>query len=561
MRVSCKIKMVAIVCGIVLGGAISSFAANTEMASLQNNGAQFWASSSGPSTSADGRFVAFRTWTGWKYDVFVRDLEAGTTEWVSVNYGGGASDGRSETPAISADGRYVVFRSEASNLVEGDTNGVEDVFVRDRQTGVTELVSVASDGTQGNGRSQNSYGSISDDGRFVAFTSYSDNLVPNDTNGQYDTFVRDRTVGITTRVSISSTGTEGNGGSYQGIMSGNGQVVAFSSEASNLVPSDTNAKSDAFVHDLATGFTSRVSTASNGIEGNDYSGVTDVDYEGRYLTIDSYSSNFVANDINGNNSDVFVHDRTTNETKIVSIATDGTQGNNVSGSSSISADGKLVSFNSLANNLVAGDTNGITDTFLHDLTNGTTERVSIGYNGQEGNSSSQSNTSISANGRFVVFGSSADNLIPLDTNVSMDVFVRDRADDVDGDGFVVYGNIQVEDCNDNDATIHPGALETKHDGVDQDCNGYDLTIDIPVASYRANQNKLTVEATSTFKVNPGDPLEIPGSNASLQVAGYGPMIWKSSQQKWTFSQTVAGNPGTVTVSGTEGAETATVVVQ
>ncbi len=173
----------------------------------------------------------------------------GTTERVSVSSDGTEGNWYSHFPSISADGRYVAFQSAASNLVPGDTNGYWDVFVRDRLTGTTELVSVSSDGTQGNDESYDRALSISADGRFVAFGSEASNLVPGDTNGHSDVFVRDRLTGTTERVSVSSDGTQGNYGGYWPSISADGRYVAFHSPASNLVPGDTNGHSDVFVRD------------------------------------------------------------------------------------------------------------------------------------------------------------------------------------------------------------------------------------------------------------------------------------------------------------------------
>ena len=176
--------------------------------------------------------------------------------------GGSEANGDPRWPSISADGRYVVFESAADNLVPGDTNDHSDVFVHDRQTGETSRVSVASDGTEGNGQSDEP--SISADGRYVAFASEASNLVPGDTNHNYDILLHDRQTGETVRVSVASDGTEGNGHSIEPSISSDGQYVAFTSWASNLVPGDTNDAWDVFVHDRETGETVRVSLASEG---------------------------------------------------------------------------------------------------------------------------------------------------------------------------------------------------------------------------------------------------------------------------------------------------------
>jgi Tol biopolymer transport system component len=342
---------------------------------------------------------------------------------VSVASDGTQGNSHSGSPSISADGRYVAFASYASNLVPGDTNGVMDVFVHDRLTGQTTRVSVASDGTQGNGESR--YPSISADGRYVAFMSYASNLVPGDTNGKADVFVHDRLTGQTTRVSVASDGTQGNGDSWGWpSISADGRYVAFESSASNLVPGDTNGRADIFVHDRLTGQTTRVSVASDGTQGNNSSVWPSISADGRYVAFMSYASNLVPGDTNGA-LDIFVHDRLTGQTTRVSVASDGTQGNGYSWDSSISADGRYVAFESWASNLVPGDTNGKQDIFVHDRLTGQTTRVSVASDGTEGNNNSGW-PSISADGRYVAFHSDASNLVPGDTNGRADVFVAMR---------------------------------------------------------------------------------------------------------------------------------------
>ncbi|TMM11186.1 MAG: hypothetical protein E6G00_05495, partial [Actinobacteria bacterium] len=247
-----------------------------------------------------------------------------------------------------------------SNLVGGDTNGVGDVFVRDRKTGKTKRVSVNSHGAQANGESFAA--PISADGRFVAFLSSASNLVGGDTNGARDVFVRDRKAGKTRRVSVDSHGAQGKGASFVPSISANGRFVAFSSVANNLVGGDTNTVSDVFVRDRKTGKTRRVSVDSHGAQGNGDSFIPSISADGRFVAFYSDAANLVAGDGNAA-GDGFVRDRKAGRTKRVSVASHGTQGNDTSFPPSISADGRFVAFTSLANNLVAGDTNGASDIF------------------------------------------------------------------------------------------------------------------------------------------------------------------------------------------------------
>jgi hypothetical protein len=197
-------------------------------------------------------------------------------------------------------------------------------------------------------------------GQFVAFESEATNLVAGDTNGMQDIFVHETLTGATTRVSVASDGTEANGVSYEPSVGG--WYVAFQSLASNLVAGDTNLIGDIFVHEILTGATTRVSVASDGTEANGASYGASMSHIGRHVTFFSAAINLVASDTNGM-QDTFVHDTWDNTTTRVNIAYDGTQGNAYSYSASISGDGRYVAFESGATNLVPGDTNDWSDVF------------------------------------------------------------------------------------------------------------------------------------------------------------------------------------------------------
>jgi Tol biopolymer transport system component len=355
-------------------------------------------------------------------DVFVHDRFDGETTRVSLTSAGTQGNQGSYNPSISADGRYVAFWSWASNLVGEDTNGTWDVFVHDRITGETQRISVASDGTQGNGRSTRS--SISGDGSYVVFDSLASNLVDGDTNGVEDVFVHDMRSGETQRISVVSDGTQGNDLSVWSSISSDGHYLVFESYASNLVGGDTNGTWDVFAHDRVTGETQRISVASDGAQGNDQSGYPVISADGRYVAFSSLATNLMDGDTNGT-WDVFVHDRVTGETTCVSIASNGIQGNDYSYGSSISADGRYVAFASNATNLSEGDTNGVEDVFVHDSLTGETTRISVTRNGIQGNNYSYG-LSISADGRYIAYTSDATNLVDGDTNDAADVFVHDR---------------------------------------------------------------------------------------------------------------------------------------
>ena len=355
-------------------------------------------------------------------DIFVRDLAAGTTVRVSVDSLGAQANDESEQPAISDDGRFVAFVSAASNLVPGDTNSARDVFIRDLVLGVTLRASVDSNGAEisDGGIAP----SLSADGRFLSFGTSASNLVPGDTNGFGDVFVRDMITGAIDRVSVDSSGGEGNNQSASSFdaLSDDGQVVAFESFASNLVVGDTNGKRDVFFHDRTTGETRRVSVDSSGAEGNDRSFEPVLSGDGRFVAFHSYANNLVPSD--GNiSSDVFVHDRVTAVTERVSVDSTGGEAMGSSYDAAISADGRFVGFQSSAPNLVADDKNGVNDAFLHDLSTGGTERVSETDHGVEGNLDSWG-VALSADGLTVAFESVASNFVSDDTNGWEDVFIR-----------------------------------------------------------------------------------------------------------------------------------------
>jgi uncharacterized repeat protein (TIGR01451 family) len=412
-----------------------------------------------PQGNLDYSRGALEHWS-WSYGQWCGGAP-GATERVSLDSAGNQGSSGSSFARISADGRYVAFVSTASNLVPGDTDGWQDVFVHDRQTGATERVSIDSAGNQGDWHScyigLGSIGgtgclSVSADGRYVAFHSTADNLVPGNPELYEPVFVHDRQTGVTQWVSVDSAGNQRSGGDFTSI-SADGRYVAFPSGASNLVPGDTNGRTDVFVHDRQTGATERVSVDSTGSQGNrESSGLVDLSADGRYVAFSSNASNLVPGDANvcrdypnvGTCPDVFVHDRQTGATELVSMDSTGNQGNGGSGSPATSADGRFVAFSSSASNLVAGDTNALCyngwfydncpDVFVHDRQTGVTQRVSVDSAGNQGNAGSYW-PAISADGRYVAFMSQASNLVTGDTNVlcyngsyydCFDIFVHDR---------------------------------------------------------------------------------------------------------------------------------------
>jgi Tol biopolymer transport system component len=303
------------------------------------------------------------------------------------------------------------------------------VFLHDRQTGTTTRVSVGPGGAQATG-GQSGFGvggsglAISHDGGIVAFQSEAANLVLTDTNSARDIFTFDANMQLTTRVSVATGGGQANGFSSAPALSADGRYVAFYSSATSLVAGDTNGADDIFVHDRQTGITTRVSIGLLGAPPNSHSRKPAISADGRYVAYTSLATNLAAGDSNGVD-DVFIYDTQTGATTRVSVATGGAQANGPADMASLSADGRYVAFKSTATNLVTGDTNGAWDVFVHDTQTGATTRVSMGPGGAQANSDSNY-TAISANGRYVAFDSTATNLVPGDTNGNRDAFRHDR---------------------------------------------------------------------------------------------------------------------------------------
>ena len=327
---------------------------------------------------------------------------------------------------VSPNGRYVVFTSEATNLVTGDLNGSADVFWRDNQTGVTERVSIADNEAEG---ALGGYGGqVSGDGRYVAFSSDSANLVGLDTNLSTDVFLRDRVAGTTTRVSRGAGGTEGNGPSYLQSMTPNARFIVFTSDADNLIgTADQNFSTDVYLRDRTLVKTERVSVATDGTEGDLDSSGGSISDDGRYVTFISNASNFDATD-SGIFADVFVRDRNVAApvTTRITALPPADEADADSSNALISGDGKVVAFDTDASNLLSQpDDNVTTDVYARVLATGVTERISIG----QGNTDSTDFSfvaGISDDARFVLFQSGASNLVTSTLKAASNSFVRDR---------------------------------------------------------------------------------------------------------------------------------------
>ncbi|MEM6363212.1 MAG: FG-GAP-like repeat-containing protein [Planctomycetota bacterium] len=381
---------------------------------------------SGQSISEDGRYTVFTSSasnlvlgdTGYS-DVFVFDRLLDQTTRVSTSNDGGQANSHSSEAVISSDGRYVAFQSFASNFVDGDTNGRSDIYVKDLHTDTISRVSTDDAGLQGNAGSYRP--SISGDGRFIAFHSDANNLVPLDRNGSSDVFVADRELGTTRRLSTDSNGDEAFGFSTQAAISGDGNYIAFTSNANNLTDDFPDSVQDVFVKSLVNGSIIKVSVDFNDFPADNNSWSPSLSADGRFLVFYSYANDLIRGDTNSG-TDVFLKDLQTDTIRIVSNDSDGIQGDGNSYSPSISNDGRYVSFVSESTNLTPGDVNLRSDVFVKDITD--EQLLLVSYSDANGLSNSNSYASaISGDGRFVAFQSDASNLAAGDNNSTRDIWL------------------------------------------------------------------------------------------------------------------------------------------
>ena len=449
----------------------------------------------------------------------------GVTEWVSVSSGGAGANNQSDMPAISGDGRFVAFVSLADNLVPGDTNGFADTFVHDRLTDTTERVSLTSRERQGNADSGligvAAYPAISSDGRFVAFVSDADNLVSKDTNSTPDVFVRDRLLGTTERVSVTSAGGQADGSSHGPAISADGRFVAFESDAQNLIPGGSPFPSgdQVYVRDRQTGTTEIISVNAAGERGNSLSTQPDISGDGRFVVFSSFADNLVPGIQSG--LQVYLRDQGAGTIERISEDAAGNPGDGSSVAPKVSLDGRFVAFQTNSGNLI-GDGNHESHILVKDRTTGTFERVSATSTGEPADLLSE-HPDITPDGRFVTFFSLATNLVADDTNNRRDIFVRDRQT-----GTVVRVSVSTAGVEGNSESQWPSisddglvtAFQSNADNLVLNANG-----GIFVHDDRATADLSVVKSDSPDPVSKGAALTYslvvtnngPGSAAGVQL--------------------------------------------
>lgn len=421
--------------------AVAAFAAGatasdcaTRLVTVPKTGTTASAPSQTPSASSDGRYVAFDSFaanlvlgdSNAQRDVFVRDRELGVTTLVSVDGAGLGSNGASSFARISADGRFVAFESVANDLVGGDTNNARDVFVRDLQLGVTTRVSVRTGGVEGN---DNSFApAISADGRYVVFESDARNLDGADTNNAPDVFLRDLQAQTTVRLSLGVGGVESDGASRRPAISGDGAFVAFDSSASNLA-NGPSAANDVYLVEVATGAIVRLSRGLGGAAADNPSFRPSLSQDGRFVAFDSEATNLVAVPGLAGFPQVYLYDRNVDAVELISAipTTPLTPANADARSAVVSASGDKIAFWSVATNLEPLDLNNNSDVFVYDRPTRRTSLASVGP-GNVGSDANSLYPGLSADGETVVWQSFATNLVfGGDGNAFDDVYARDCA--------------------------------------------------------------------------------------------------------------------------------------
>jgi Tol biopolymer transport system component len=437
-----SVALIFSVFSLVPGAAIANaFAGQTTRVSVSSDGVTADMSASSGVLSADGRYAVFASAATNLRDgvatsgtnVYRHDRTTGDTVLVSVTPAGNPGNDVSRDPSVSASGQFVVFGSFATDLVAGDTNARQDVFVRDMVTGTTRLVSGATEGVVGLPGASSLSGlsgarEISDDGRYIVFNSLATNLVAGATNGTQHVYVKDMTTGAVVRASVNDAGEPGNRPSQQPAISGDGRVVAFQSSSTNFTTSPLFNTLQVFVRVLPDGLTTLETPAAAAVARR--SGVPTLSVDGRYLAFESEAALDTA-DLDNGTPDIYLRDRTAGTTALASLSPNMVSGAN-SGRPSISGDGRWVVFDSLDELLVHGDAGGLNDVFLYDRDERTVVLVSRNDAGEQANASSGltlGGASVSSNGQVVLFGSIASNLVAAPSSGSNQLYVRKMVDD------------------------------------------------------------------------------------------------------------------------------------
>jgi Tol biopolymer transport system component len=432
--VTMSYRMIVVLTALTLVGVVAPAASGqppdtTRLLSRALDGDPANGLSGHPSVSDNGRVVAFTSSASdlvvgddnGLTDIFVRDRRTDQTKRVSVDMSGGSPNAPSSMPQIAAKGRHVVYLSRATDLTSVNTHGKLQAYLYDRDARTTTLVSVNAAGEAGNDDTTQVV--VNKDGSLVAFVSEATNLVADDTNGVPDVFLHGVSVGGTRLITRAPDGSLANLSSYAVDISNSGKMLAIASSASNLVPDDTNGASDVFMYDRKSGGWDLISRNKHGDAGDGHSYEAVISADGEYVAFTSVASDLTEDEDNFL-EDVFLYRSPVDRIDLVSRGLDGTTAAVESYVGSISRDGRAVTFYSDADDLVEGDTNDDTDVFLfRRARRQAVSLVSTTKDGASGNSTSLA-SSVSASGKIVVFDSQASDLVRHDENENRDVFAR-----------------------------------------------------------------------------------------------------------------------------------------
>ncbi|MEK7621210.1 MAG: choice-of-anchor U domain-containing protein [Patescibacteria group bacterium] len=422
----------------------------TSRHSIATDGSEGNDTSTAASVSDDGRYVAFfggaaldPNDTNGTYDVYLRDTVTEETKILSADSLGNPGDDWSYDCMVSGNGEYVVFSSYSTNLVAGDTNGASDIFLYNIANETLTRVSKNSVGGQTTGSSYDT--SISDDGRYIGFSSDSDDLVAGDTNFQNDIFIYDTLLDTNTIASVDSLGNQSDNYSFDPMISGNGEYIVYNSDATNLVAGDTYGATDVFLYDIQNQTTERISLSSTGTQLTDSSSYPSISFDGRYITFTNAGSDVVAGDTNST-YDIFLRDRQSSTTNRVSVSSSESESSGMSfGNSSISDDGRYIVFPSNAPDIVSGYGTGTFGLIMRDTVAGKTYLLSMSTGNVDIGNDDIESPMITGDGKYITYASRSVNLVNDDTNGQIDIFLtsfttRNRLSYTAGTGGSIVGD-------------------------------------------------------------------------------------------------------------------------
>ena len=460
---------------IAIGIAIALNTANAATTTLISKNINTLANktSNTPALSFDGSKIAFASRSGKlvgdnnsQPNIYLKDIATQTVKRISINSSGVTGDRPSYAPTINADGNKIVFYSTSTNLVTNDTNDTSDIFLRDLNNNTTQLISITKSGVRSN--KESAEGTISGDGTVVAFSSTSTTLTSLNANSVRQVYVKDLSTGDLELISVNNNGQAGDNDSFSPAVSNDGRYIAFISISSNLDGYAATNHYDIYLHDRLNKKTERISFTSTGALSNNHSGLPSISSDGRLVAYMSLADNLVFNDTNAQ-IDIFVYDR---QTKTVERASSTSPSNGHSFSPKLSSNGRFVAFYSSASNYITNDTNGKDDLFVYDRYLKTTELLSVSSTGAQTVSNVDSSIALSGDGKVAAFASPDSTLVSGDTNAISDIFIRTRDPIANLKPFAKSVPVPSQECSNGGAYVTLDASQS-----------YDLDMDTITASW------------------------------------------------------------------------------